>query len=53
MKQGEELDSDGDPEYELQPQMKHLCQTLDAFIFVIDASESKDACEYDIFYCRT
>ncbi|XP_005092137.1 F-box only protein 4 [Aplysia californica] len=40
---GAEGDGESEPQYELTPQIKHLCQTLDAFIFVIDSSESKEA----------
>ena len=28
--------------YELHSSIKHLCHTLDAFIFVVDASQSKE-----------
>lgn len=29
--------------YELQPALQQLCHTLDAFVFVVDASESLEA----------
>lgn len=29
--------------YELQPQIRHLCQTLDAFIFVVDATQTMES----------
>ncbi|GFS18266.1 F-box only protein 4-like [Elysia marginata] len=30
-------------QYELKPQLRHLCQTLDGFIFVVDATQSLDS----------
>ncbi|CAL1543841.1 unnamed protein product [Lymnaea stagnalis] len=34
-----------EPQYELKTQIKHLCQVLDGFIFVVDASESSKSVE--------
>ncbi|KAK3735432.1 hypothetical protein RRG08_015625 [Elysia crispata] len=30
-------------QYELKPQLRHLCQTLDAFIFVVDATQTPES----------
>lgn len=39
------MGADGKPEYELTPQLKDFCKTLDAFICVIDASETQETSE--------
>jgi len=39
------MGADGKPEYELTPQLKDFCKTLDAFICVIDASETQETIE--------
>ncbi|XP_013078974.2 F-box only protein 4-like [Biomphalaria glabrata] len=38
-----------DPQYELKTQIKHFCQILDGFIFVVDASETRDSVESGCF----
>lgn len=42
---GQVNDVGEEPKYELKTQIKHLCQVLDGFIFVVDASESSKSVE--------
>ena len=48
LNQQQQNEGEEEATYELQPALQQLCHTLNAFIFVVDASGSKESGEYHL-----